>query len=476
MAKRTCIATTLLLAALALAESPDWPRFRGPNASGVARDARPPVEFGPSKNVAWKTAVPPGVSSPVLAGDRIYLTAAENEKLVTLAINRFTGEVLWRRTLDKQYDEQKHRLNNSAAPTPVTDGENVYVFFSEFGLVSYGPDGSERWRLPLGPFRNLHGMASSPLLAGDKLILLCDQDLDAHLLAIDKNSGQTLWRADRPEVVHGFSTPTLFDPKDAAPQLIVPGSYQLTSYELETGEKLWWVRGVTWQIKPAAVVGEDTVYMSAWAPGAEAGQRRFFPPFADVAATADANGDGKLSEEEIPEEMRHTGSWRAIDLDADGFMNERDWSFYRARWASRNATIAVKPAGRRGDLTDTAVLWDYEKAVPVVSTPLLYEGALYTIKDGGVLTIFDPATGKVLHQGRLRDAVEKYYASPVAADGRIYFLSEEGKVTVLAATGDRERLALNDLGESCYATPALAGDTLYIRTATTLYAFRSAGS
>jgi outer membrane protein assembly factor BamB len=152
-------------------------------------------------------------------------------------------------------------------------------------------------------------------------------------------------------------------------------------------------------------------------------------------------------------------------------MDKRDWGFYRARWSSRNATIAVKPAGRRGDLTDSAVVWDYEKAVPVVASPLLYEGALYTIKDGGILTAFDPQSGKVLHQGRLRDAVEKYYASPVAAAGRIYFVSEQGKVTVLSADGDRKRLALNDLGELCYATPAIEGKTLYVRTASALYAF-----
>ncbi len=471
MARFSRIAPALLFAALASAEPPDWPRFRGPNATGIASDAEPPIEFGPEQNIAWKTALPPGVSSPVLAGDRIYLTAAEDEDLITLALDRTTGEILWRQTIDKQFSEQKHRLNSSAAPTPVTDGTNVYVFFSEFGLISYGPGGDERWRLPLGPFRNLHGMASSPILAGDKLYLLCDQDVDAHLLTVHRDSGRIAWRRDRPEVVHGFSTPTVFDPEDDVAQLIVPGSYQLASYDLATGEKLWWVRGVTWQTKPSAVVDDATVYLSAWAPGVDAGQRRYFPPFAEVIAAADADGDGKLAPDEVPEKMRHPGSWRAIDLDADGVLSERDWSFYRARWSSRNATIAVKPAARRGDLTDTAVVWDYERAVPVVSTPLLYEGVLYTIKDGGILTAFDAKSGEVIHQGRLPGAVEKYYASPVAAAGRIYFLSEQGKATVLAADS-RERLALNDLAEPCYATPAIAGDTLYLRTATALYAFR----
>ncbi|MCP5120263.1 MAG: PQQ-binding-like beta-propeller repeat protein, partial [bacterium] len=398
----TLLSTTLLLAA-SLDAAEVWPRFRGPNAGGVARDSEPPVEFGPEKNVAWKTLVPPGVSSPVVTDQRIFLTAAEDDRLLTFALDRATGKILWRRSVTKNRDERKHRLNNSAAATPVTDGENVYLFFGEFGLISYGADGQERWRVRLGPFNNLHGMASSPMLAGDKLILLCDQDVGSYLLAVDKNTGKQMWKTPRPEAVHGFSTPTLFEPADDVPQLVVPGSYQLTSYGVDSGERLWWVRGISWQIKPVAVVDANTVYATGWAPGADAGNRRFFPPFSKVIEDADADGDGKLLAEEIPEEMRHTGSWQAIDLDHDGFMDARDWSFYRARWSSRNVTLAVRPQAKRGDLTDTSVLWTYKKAVPVVSSPLLYRGSLYTIKDGGILTVLDAQTGKLLHQGRLRD-------------------------------------------------------------------------
>ena len=240
----------------------------------------------------------------------------------------------------------------------------------------------------------------------------------------------------------------LFEPAGAPAQLIVPGSYQIASYELATGKKLWWVGGVTWQVKTAAVVDDDTVYVTGWAPGADAGSRRFFPPFEEVIAVADANGDGKLSPEEIPEEMRHTGSWQAIDLDGDGFMNGRDWGFYRARWSSVNRTLAIKPGAARGDLTDSHVPWDYDRGVPVVSSPLLYRDALHTIKDGGILTSFHPATGEVLHQARLRDAIDKYYASPVGGDGKIYLLSETcreragGGGAVRDAVDDEDRRGL----------------------------------
>jgi hypothetical protein len=391
--------------------------------------------------------------------------------MLTLALDRGTGKILWRREITRDRTEQLHKLNSPASATPATDGENVYAFFGDFGLVSYGPDGNERWRMPLGPFVNLHGMASSPILAGGKLIMLCDQDTEAYLLALDKDTGRELWRAARPEVVHGFSTPLLFQPAGGVEQLVVAGSYQLAAYAVEDGERLWWVRGLSWQIKPVAVADADTVYATGWAPGADAGERRFFPPFEEVAAVADADKDGKLTAEEIPTEMRHTGSWRAIDLDHDDFMDAREWGFYRARWASRNVTLAVRPGRARGDLTDTHVLWDYERAVPEVPSPLLYQGVLYTVKDGGILTALDAGSGEVLRQGRVRGAIDKFFSSPVAADGKIFLVSETGKVAVLKAGAEWEVLAVNDFAEPAYATPAITDGRLYVRIGQTLYCF-----
>jgi outer membrane protein assembly factor BamB len=437
----------------------------------VATASRLPVVFGPKQNVRWVTPVPAGVSSPILTDRLIVLTAVENGRLSTLAYDRHSGKLVWRQSLERNREESKHQLNSSASSTPVTDGENVYVFFGEFGAVSYTTSGRERWRKTLGPFTNLHGMASSPMLAGKRLILLCDQDVGSFLLALDRDTGEAVWRTSRPEAVHGHSTPTLFEPAGDVSQLVVPGSYQLTSYRSEDGKELWTVRGLTWQNKTSAVVDEEVVYVTGWAPGADAGQRRYFPPFQDVISKADSNGDGKLSPEEIPAEMRHPGSWRAIDLNADGMMDDREWSYYCSRWSSRNVTLAVKPQGKRGDITETQVLWEYEKGVPVVSSPLLFRGNLYTIKDGGILTVLEARTGRVLNQSRLSNAVDSYYASPVAGDGKIYFLSEKGKVSVVEAGEGFRTLAVNDLGEACYASPAIADDALYIRTERALYAF-----
>src|SRR5262249_43277012 len=155
-----------------LVSAADWPQFRGPNASGVAEERGLPIEFGPFKNIVWKTSLPAGHSSPVLAGQRIFLTAYEGDSLLTICLDRASGKIQWRREVKAARKEKLHKLNDRASPTPASDGKNVYAFFGDFGLVSYGPNGNERWRLPLGPFTNLHGMAASPVLADGKLLLV----------------------------------------------------------------------------------------------------------------------------------------------------------------------------------------------------------------------------------------------------------------------------------------------------------------
>src|SRR5262249_52044833 len=154
--------------------------------------------------------------------------------------------------------------------TPATDGSNVYAFLGDFGLVSYGPNGEERWRMPLGPFSNLHGMAASPVIHREKLIMVCDQDTNSYIIAVHKDSGRVLWRVERHEMVHGHATPSIFQPKTGLAQVIVPGSYQLVAYSLDSGEKQWWVRGLTWQVKPSAIIQDETIYVTGWAPGADA--------------------------------------------------------------------------------------------------------------------------------------------------------------------------------------------------------------
>jgi len=457
-----------LLAFLLLAGG--WPAFRGDNGSGVGNTVGLPAEFGPAKNVLWKVSLPQGTSSPIAAGGRIHITGHESGALTTFALDARTGEILWRRSLDRPRAEKLHKLNSPASSTPVTDGTNVYVFFGDFGLVSYGPDGNERWRAPLGPFTNLHGMGASPVLAGGNVIMLCDQDVGSFLLALDKDTGRQAWRVERPAVVHGFATPTLFTPEGGSPQVVVPGSYLLTSHDAATGRELWSVRGLSWQIKTTAVTREGVIYVTGWAPGADPGQARPLPPFEEAAAKIDANRDGRLSQEEVnPSEFRHSGSWRAVDLDDDGYWDKREWGFYRARRSARNLTMAVRPGNARGDLTDTHVLWTNDRFVPQVSSPLLYEGVLYIIKDGGIFTSMDPKSGKIFKTARIPGAIDNYYSSPVAADGKVFLASETGKVTVVKPGAEWEVVAVHDFEENIYATPALLEGRIYLRTSSTLY-------
>ena len=450
-----------------------WTTFRGDNGFGVDGSKGLPSELAPDKNVVWKSPLPAGTSSPVLTRDRIYITGYENKQLVTFAIARASGKILWRRELPQPRAETLHKLNSPASATPATDGgSNVYAFFGDFGLVSYGPDGNERWRVPLGPFSNLHGMAASPILAGDKLIFVSDQDTDSYVLAVHKDTGKQVWKTRRPVVVHGFATPTLFQPEGGEQQLVIPGSYMLASYSVATGEELWTVRGLSWQIKSTGIAHDGTLYMTGWAPGADSGESKPLPPYDEVLAEIDANKDGKIAPEEInPSKYKHGGSWAAIDLDKDGFLGARDWTFYRARRSARNVTMAVRPGKARGDITDTHVVWRNERNVPQVSSPLLYDGMLYVIKDGGIFTSLDPATGKALKMARIPGALDNYYSSPVAADGKIFLASETGKVSVLKPGAEWEAMAVREFDENIYATPAIDSGRIYLRTAKALYCF-----
>src|SRR5262245_8795360 len=195
--KRATISIIVVLQ-VALLAAADWPQFRGPNATGVSEETNLPVEFGSNRNVVWKTPIPPGNSSPAIAGSRIFLTAFEKEALLTIALDRATGRILWRREAPRPRKQVIERpANGPVSASPVTDGQNAYVFFQDFGLLAYGPDGKELWRMPLGPFNNPFGHGASPILSGDTLFMVCDQDVGSFLIAVDKRTGRLLRSEER---------------------------------------------------------------------------------------------------------------------------------------------------------------------------------------------------------------------------------------------------------------------------------------
>ncbi len=466
-----------------------WTQFRGPNGTGVAESAKPPVELGPDKNVAWKTALPAGHSSPIVSGNRIFLTAAEPGKradagsgkitddgghLYTICLDRDNGAILWKREAPRPRVERYQPTNSPASPTPTADGQRLYVFFGDFGLLAYDYAGNEQWRLALGPFNNQNGHGSSPILVGDAVVLLCDQDSDSYLLAVDRKSGRVKWKKPRPDVTRSYSTPAVFHPAGAPAQLIVPGSYQLASYDAGTGEKLWWITGLSWQPKSTPVVDGETIYAHWWENGGESEAATETPLFSEILARLDANHDGKISRDEAAVDTRMQRGFADNDLNGDGFLDERDWDFYRARRSARNALLAVRPGKSRGDLTGSAsIVWRVQKFLPNVPSPLLYGGALFLIKDGGILTSLDPKTGAIVKQARLPGALDTYYASPAGAGGHVYLISQTGKMTVVTAAPQWEIAATADFDEECFATPAIAGDSIYVRTRGALYCFRN---
>jgi outer membrane protein assembly factor BamB len=444
----------------------DWLQFRGPNGTGVADGPTLPAQFGATKNLAWKASVPFGRSSPVVTADRVFLTASEGDKLVTLALDRKTGKMLWRRDVQRARHTPIYKANDAASPTPVSDGKNVFVFFAELGLISYSPDGSERWRLPLGPFSSFYGMAGSPVLAGNTLILVADQRVNSFLLAVDARNGKVLWKTDRTNY-EGWTTPVVYTAKNGTPQVLILGSNTLDAYSIDKGKRLWWVTRVGTYPKGVPALSGDMVYVNG--EGADA---PFLPAYDDSLKKYDKDGDQRIQHEEmkVEAEMQEHFGW--LDANSDGYIDRAEYDFVRTGTStSGHGITAIRLGGGDGDVTSTNVLWRLQKSYPNIPAPLVYRDVMYLMKESGIVSSVNPATGEVLKMGRTPEALEGYYASPVAADGKIFMVSASCKVTVLKAGAQWEILATNDLDEECWATPAIAGNSLIIRTRSSLYSF-----
>jgi len=488
MSKTGKTIVALLIAALAssaltTAFAEDWSQFRGPNGTGVSASSGLPEKFGPKENVIWKTALPPGHSSPVLTKDRIFVTAhtteKENYRLLVVCLDRSTGKLLWQREVPRSRVGRLQNVNGAASPSPVTDGSNVYVFFQDFGMVSYDGAGKERWKLPLGPFNMFYGFGASPILVDDKVILPVDQDNpSSYLIAVDKNSGRVRWKVDRPVVISGYSTPIIYQPKQGAKQIIIPESFQLSAYSVADGKRVWWVRGLACEMKSIASNDGEYLYINGWGfPQNQPGRQVKTISFDEALPKYDKDGDKQIAKSEISGteimDKMLGEAFEAFDMDRDEKLNAKDWEVFRAMMASENGLLAIKLGGDGGggDQTATAIRWRYQKPVPQVPSTLLYKGVLYMINDSGILISFDPATGTVLKQGRLHGAIDKYFSSPVAADDKVFLIGQGGQVSVLKAAGDWQVLAVNELDDECFATPAIADARIYIRTRSALYCF-----
>ncbi|MBN2318111.1 MAG: PQQ-binding-like beta-propeller repeat protein [Acidobacteria bacterium] len=443
----------------------DWDRFRGPNGSGISDATGMPVEFGPAKNMDWRTEVPFGRSSPILIGDRIVVTGSDGQKLITLCLDRGTGQAVWQREILRDRTQEIYKDNDTATPTPASDGTNIYAFFPDFGLVSYGPDGTERWRFKLGPFRNFYGISASPIVYGNTLVQVCDQKSGSFVVTLNKNNGQIQWRKERPQAkTEAYSTPIIWTPEDGKAQVVIVGAYRIDGYSLDSGENLWWVgkQGTT----PISTPVLENGIIFATSHGADKPQ---LDPWAKVSQ-ADKDKDDKISAAEIRENPMLGDHFGWVDRNEDGFLTQGEWEEVLKESVSEHGLVAVR-AGGSGDQTERNLLWRNKKSYSDLTSPLVYQGVLYMVIDNGIVVSLNPETGEAWKLGRTKDAIDSYYASPVAAEGKIYLVSNSGKVSVLKAGPQWEVLAVNDLEEECQATPAIGNGSIYIRTYKALYSF-----
>ena len=461
----TRVATAVFLFHI-VGQSADWARFRGPNGAGVSENTGLPNQVGLTQNLIWRVAVPRGGSSPVVVGRRVFITAHQETTQLILCFEALTGQLLWRRQLDKVHTGRQTSPNDAATPTPVADDTAVYAFFPEFGLISYTHDGVERWRVALGPFNPPHGMATSPILADGNVLLAADQVTASSITAVRAADGKIAWKVDRPSFVGGYSTPVTYQPSRGPTQVVVSSPLELAAYSAANGEKLWSAPRMGVMPIPVPVLGNGMFFVNNGA----------VPPFADLAVTfkADKNGDGRITPDEFPDPAFREAV-RAIDQDrgnGDGAIDAAEWNGWLKLLDGLNALVAVRPPG--ADL-GASEAWRVTQRLSDVPSPIFYRGHLYMVKDGGILTSLNPLTGEFRKQIRLNGALDKYFASPVAGDGKLYLTGQSGKIATVRAGPEPELIALSDLNEECYATPAIANRGLYIRTSEALYYFALKG-
>lgn len=423
-----------LLGVLALAGPDDWPGWRGPTANGVSPLKNVPASWSADRNVAWKTPLQGrGLSSPVVWGDRIFLTAdfegeavegavppkhairgepfrhpdstGMNRKhiLKVMSYDAKSGKQLWERTAyDGTVADEIHKFNSYASATTVTDGKFVYAYFESQGLYKYDFDGKQIWKMSLGPILTEGvGNGVSPVLFEDKIIILADQDEGerSFIAAVSTADGKVAWKVARNAQV-SWTVPVIL-PVNGQPQLLVSGTENLIAYDPRTGKEIWRTDGVGGNSVHTPVFGHGMVYVSTGYP-------------------------------------------------------------------TKNVmAVRVNPAPG-----EERVAWTYKKGTGYIPNTILYGDYLYFMTDAGLLTCVDAMTGKVQYDSKRFPTPGHFAAAPVAFDGKLLITNQDGDTYVLKAGPEHEILGTNSLGEGVVASLAIAGDSIYIRSDKNLYRIR----
>jgi outer membrane protein assembly factor BamB len=398
---------TLALAAAAAAAFPafaeNWPGFRGPRGDGTSLERELPLRWSPTENIAWKVPVPGrGHASPAIWEDRIFLVSAleERQERILLCLDRRTGRTLWQRTVLKAPLEQIHELNSYASSTPLVDGERVYVSFLDRDrmlIAAYDLEGRPLWTVRPGPFSSKHGYSSSPVLYRDRIIVNGDHDGQGFLVALDRKTGATRWKTERPNNTRSYCTPLIRE-VNGRPLLMMTGSKTVAGYDPEDGSLRWIMDGPTEQFVAAPVYNGRLLFITAGYP------------------------------------EKHI--------------------------------LAIRPDGR-GSVTNTHVAWRTRRGAAYVPSPIVSGDYLLVVSDGGFLSCFQADTGEQHWTERLGGG---HSASPISVGDRVYYVSDRGATTVVRPGKTFERLAVNEIGEDSFASPAASQGQLFIRGVKHLYA------
>jgi outer membrane protein assembly factor BamB len=393
-----------------------WPTWRGPMKTGVAPAAQPPTSWSETTNVRWKVEIPGrGAGSPIVWGDRVYLSTAVPaeeaaaaravHKFVVMAINRKDGSIAWQQTAreEQPHEGTHHQFGTMASPSLVTDGEHVIASFESRGFYAYDMNGKPVWQKDLGDkqMRNEFGEGSTPALHGNRLFIVWDHQGESFITALDKRTGEELWRVKRDEI-DSWATPLVIEHAGKA-QVITGAMRRVRAYDAATGDIVWETDGLTMNPIPSPVAWDGMVFLMS--------------------------------------------GFRGNDLKA------------------------IRFADAKGDITGTpAVVWTLERDTPYVPSPLIYDGVLYFLKsNNGLLSAYDAKTGKPHYQAQRIEAVPNVFASPVAAGGRIYVVGQQGTTAVVKAGPSFEVLATNTLDDRFDASPALVDREIYLRGYKKLY-------
>lgn len=397
----------------------DWAYWRGPNATGMAQgDA--PLRWSETDGIKWKANVPGrGFSSPVVSGDRVFLTTAipademaakarlVEHRFVVLCYDRRTGKLIWEKTAKTATPHEPHHptYGSFASNSPVTDGQHVFAFFGSRGLYAYTMDGQLVWQKDFGTLRMFmtFGEGAWTWLEGDTLLVVLDHEGESFLVALDKATGNERWRTPRQGNTNW--TGPYVTTVEGHKQVIVSASRESVGYDFASGKRLWWARGLGQNTIPQPIAAGDLVFVQS------------------------------------------------------GY---------------RNPNLMAIKLGYAGDLTDTeAVVWENTRGNSYTPSPVLHDGILYLLTDSGMLSAFDAKTGKPHYQQQRLPKPYQFKASPVGANGKLYLAAETDDVVVVRMGPTFEVLATNTLpGESFIASPALAGGELFLRGERTLYAVR----